>query len=241
MAIKIMDVPGEKLMPEDTNCPNHDFLTISALFFFARNVVEFLEFVTAFDKGMLRLLLLFANPFRPHLRLLLKTALSTKRGKDILDIRFWSATPYKFGDREAKYSITPHRTNSPHPHSVSPTFLRESMAARLALKEVTYDFGIQFRADEHSMPVDDPSVVWSEHRSPFRTVATIRIPKQTFDTPEQNLFGDNLAFTPWRCLPEHQPLGGINTARREIYRNLSAFRHARNHTPATEPSPNDTP
>ncbi|KCZ12231.1 catalase domain protein, partial [Acinetobacter baumannii 42057_5] len=47
---------------------------------------------------------------------------------------------------------------------------------------------------------------WKENEAPFYQVATIHIPKQSFDTPEQNQFCENLSFTPWHALPEHKPL-----------------------------------
>lgn len=41
------------------------------------------------------------------------------------------------------------------------------------------------------MPVEDPRVPWDEKRSPFRKVARIRIPRQTFDSPAQMEFCKN--------------------------------------------------
>ena len=70
----------------------------------------------------------------------------------------------------------------------------------------------------------------------FRNVATLTIGPQEFDTLQQREFGDNLVFNPWRCLPEHQPLGGIGRACTQVYQALSAFRHERNQTTATEPT-----
>ena len=54
------------------------------------------------------------------------------------------------------------------------------------------------------MPVENPTIAWDEAASPFRKVATIRIPAQTFDTPEQMTFCENLSYTPWHALPEHE-------------------------------------
>jgi hypothetical protein len=33
-----------------------------------------------------------------------------------------------------------------------------------------------------------------------------------------------MAFSPWHARPEHRPLGGMNRARKEIYRVMSEFR-----------------
>jgi hypothetical protein len=57
-------------------------------------------------------------------------------------------------------------------------------------------------------------------------VARIVIPEGQHDVgTEENLRkAERMNFTPWRVLPEHQPLGSVNRARFEIYRAMSAFR-----------------
>ena len=97
----------------------------------------------------------------------------------------------------------------------------------------------QFQTDPHKMPIEDPGITWDESVSPFRNVATLTIPPQVFDTAERREFGDNLSFNPWRVLPEHRPLGGINRARRQVYEALSVFRHERNPAPRVEPAVSD--
>jgi hypothetical protein len=87
------------------------------------------------------------------------------------------------------------------------------------------------------MPVEDPTIPWD---APYQKVATIRIPPQTFDTPEQLAFCENLSFTPWHALPEHRPLGGINRARKAVYAAVSAQRHELNGVPEREPTPETT-
>jgi hypothetical protein len=66
-------------------------------------------------------------------------------------------------------------------------------------------------------------------------VATIVIPKQNFDTPEQNTFGENLSFNPWHSLPEHRPLGSLNRMRKMVYERISRVRHEMNSVPRREP------
>ena len=67
------------------------------------------------------------------------------------------------------------------------------------------------------MPVEDPTVEW---KSPFIKVATLKLPSQTIDSPEQLEFCENLSFNPWHSLPEHEPLGGINRPRKQVYQEL---------------------
>ncbi|MNP79407.1 hypothetical protein D3C76_1772420 [compost metagenome] len=76
---------------------------------------------------------------------------------------------------------------------------------------------------------------WDEKAAPFYQVATIHIPKQNFDTPEQNKFCENLSFTPWHALPAHKPLGAVNRMRKVIYENISRIRHDMNSASRQEP------
>lgn len=59
-------------------------------------------------------------------------------------------------------------------------------------------------------------MAWDETEAPFIDVASVRIPRQSFDTVDQQAFCENLSFTPWHTLPEDRPAGGINRMRRSI-------------------------
>jgi hypothetical protein len=85
------------------------------------------------------------------------------------------------------------------------------------------------------MDVEDSRIEWTEVQAPFYKVATIRIPAQTFDTPQQNVFCENLSFTPWHALPEHKPLGVTNRLRKVIYDHISRVRHEMNEADRQEP------
>jgi hypothetical protein len=43
------------------------------------------------------------------------------------------------------------------------------------------------------------------------------------------------AITPWRCTEEHRPLGNIQRARKEVYRQSSLLRHDLNYQVRREP------
>jgi hypothetical protein len=49
-------------------------------------------------------------------------------------------------------------------------------------------------------------------------------------------FCEHLSFNPWRCLPEHRPLGGINRARKAIYDGITRRRHELNGVALREPT-----
>jgi hypothetical protein len=110
------------------------------------------------------------------------------------------------------------------------------MIRQLNNGEARFDFAVQLRTDARAMPIEDPGEEWSEARSPYRKVASIVIPRQTFDSEQQRKFGENLSFSPWHSLPEHRPLGGVNRARKLAYELISKFRHEANRTPRREPT-----
>lgn len=226
MALKLTEVP-------DAPSGEQDFLLLTRPAFIAKDVPEFDSLVEGFNGGLLAKLNFAFNPFRPHLRLIWRAVTSARPCANLLMTRYWSATPYRLGVSAVKYSTFPElSTGLSDVHPSSPDYLRERLADDLRRGEARFTFCVQTQTDPVLMPIEDATARWSEKRSPFRKVATIRIPKQDFDTPEQQDFGDNLSFTPWNCLPEHQPLGGINRGRKEIYAALSKFRHERNAMPS---------
>ena len=109
------------------------------------------------------------------------------------------------------------------------------MRQQMTVEGACFDFMVQFQIDADLMPIEDASVEWDESVSPFRKVAQINILPQTFESPEQMEFCENLAFNPWRSLPEHRPLGGINRVRKDLYQTLAGFRHERNGVVYEEP------
>jgi hypothetical protein len=79
-------------------------------------------------------------------------------------------------------------------------------------------------------------VLWPTRLSPRIPVATLRIPRQRFDSPEQLAFARNLSFNPWHCLPVHRPLGNQSRARRRMYQTLAQFRQKNNRVEHIEPT-----
>ena len=74
------------------------------------------------------------------------------------------------------------------------------------------------------MPIEDATVEWNEHDSPYHCVARIRIPAQVLDDGDQATRCEQTGFNPWHSLAEHRPLGSMNRARREIYRAMAHYR-----------------
>ena len=236
VAIKLMGVDGRKLTPDGDRDLNHDFILISDSRFVTKDVAEFDGLVRGLVGGNLKILWFFIT----HLRVARNLIGSLRRFGNPLRIRYFSVAPYLFGERAAKYALTPRNgTDTPVPSNPSDDYLREAMVQQLGSQPAVFDFAVQFQTDAEKMPIEDPGITWDEALSPVRSVATLTIPPQVFDTAERREFGDNLSFNPWRALPEHRPLGGISRARRQVYEALSIFRHERNQVPRVEPSVTD--
>lgn len=234
MAIKLMGVPGEKLLEQEKDEQTQDFILCSNPAFFTKDVKEFDDLIKALMNGNLAFIWFLLTHWGV-VRILIK---AIKKFANPLQIRYWSTTPYLFGrpDAAVKYTAIPH-VDVPDtiPDNPDPNFLRKAMVRQLAKGGASFDFAVQFQTDADRMLIEDTSQEWSETESPFRKIATIRILQQQFDTPEQDTFGENLSFTPWHSLPEHRPLGGTNRARKLVYEFISLFRHEANLAPRREP------
>ena len=102
------------------------------------------------------------------------------------------------------------------------------MREYLSNDDARFDFMVQFQSDAVRMPIEDSTVEWDQRESPYIKVATIHIPRQTFDSAQQMEFAENLSFAPWHALPEHEPIGQINRLRQAIYEAMSDLRHQMN-------------
>ena len=236
IAIKLMDVPGPKLMSDEAH--TQDFLFINHDVFAVKDAADYVELFRIVERdGMPTKFFLSANPFKWHLKELANANKIRVEISNLLTLRYWTMTPYLMGDRPAKFSMRPQvLSNTGAPPNSTPDYLRQAMAAQLERESVAFDFMVQLQTDAARMPVEDPRIRWEPEQSPWRKVATLRIPKQTFDTPAQLQFAEDLSYSPWHSVPEHQPLGGVNRCRRIIYHAISEFRHQANGRPSFEPS-----
>src|SRR5262249_5807296 len=155
----------------------------------------------------------------------------SKRIANPLTTRYWSTTPYRLGPRVVKYSAIPDEVKAAGSPSPSQDYLREAMIAALDGREAGFTFAVQIHKDDRTTPIEDATVDWPGGQSPFAPVARIVIGAQAFDNEERRTFCEHLSFTPWHALPEHEPLGGINRTRRDVYSRLSAERHKLNQRP----------
>lgn len=234
VAIKLLDVGGEKILNDQHSLTTQDFLLISSETFFSKNIKEFSKLITAFTSaGFIKKLLYFLNPL--HWIVLVRVNASNIYCDNPVNIPYWSTQPYQFGtvDRAVKYHLKPSPTNQiENENTTDYDYLRTNLAQTLNSNDISFDFYVQFQTDADAMPIEDPTVPWT---SEFIKLATLKIPSQIFDSNRQKEFGDNLSFSPWHSLPEHRPLGSFNRIRRRIYEVMSKFRHKENQLPVLEP------
>lgn len=232
MAIKVMGVPGEKILAHEKNEKTQDFILISCPTFPAENIQQFDKLAAAVNGSVLAKLRYFPT----HWGVIAFLLRFMRKFANPLQIRYFSTTPYLFGTNAVKYCATPLFTKSDEiPKAPSDDYLRLAIANQLQSREAVFDFSVQLQTDAETMPIEDPRVEWPESVSPFRKVATVRVLRQDCDNDQHAAYGENLSFTPWHALPEHRPLGGINRARKVIYEAISTRRHAHNRAPRKEP------
>lgn len=234
IAIKLLGVPGEKLLNDEFLEPTQDFLLMSSETFFSKNTKQFRKTLKSItSKNPLAKPLYFLNPL--HLGTLLRVIKSRISFSNPLEIPYWSTQPYQFGhpDKAVKYFLKPSEANKTViANTKDYDFLRVNLAQTLNNNEALFDFYIQFQTNADTMPIEAPTVPWT---SQFIKVATLKIYPQSFDDQDQMEFGENLSFNPWHCLPVHRPLGSFNRTRKKAYEALSKLRHHRNKLPMAEP------
>jgi hypothetical protein len=237
ISIKLMGVPGAKLMAEERF--TQDMFGVSPPTFVTPDVranaqlqVESLKNASIYY---------FVNLTRPHLLDGIMQALWIKTQSSPFEAPYFSCVPYLLGDGQAmQYSVWPKtekRTPVPRlPMRPPDDYLRAAMVAALEAGDVELDLRIQRQTDPHLMPIENASVLWPERLSPRVSVATLRIPRQKFDAPAQMEFAKRLSYNPWHSIAEHRPLGNQSRARRRMYLALSTLRHQMNAVPHYEPN-----
>jgi hypothetical protein len=247
MAIKLIGVPGTKILSAQNDALTHDFILVDGPVFFVRDTDWYLRLVDE----LIRL---------PEGRHPEKWVADLKRAHkdDIavvdeyhnrvpdspLGLQFWSQVPYAFGEGDdtiCRYSAVPHRENTVAPVPVEnreEDHLRRAMVNHLVLagRPATFEFCVQVHKNATPEIIDNPTVEWDAREHPIQRVGVLTIPAQDFDRPEQDRLGEHLSYTPWHALPAHRPVGQINEVRRAVYAASSRLRHLANFSANREPT-----
>jgi hypothetical protein len=237
ISIKLMGVPGPKLMDEEKH--TIDMFGVSTPTFVTPDVKANAQLQKESLKNAQ--IFYFLNLHQPHVLDLIMQSLFIKTQSSPLEAPYFSCVPYLLGEgRAMQYSVWPKtnkRTPIPNlPFRPPDDYLRNAMVASLADGDVELDFRLQLQTDPHLMPIENNGVLWPERLSPRVSVATLRLPKQKFDSASQMEFAKKLSYNPWHTIAEHRPLGNQSRARQRMYYELSKLRHTMNAVPHFEPT-----
>ena len=237
MSIKLMGVPGPKLMEDEKF--TQDMFAVSTPTFVTPDVMANAQLQVESVKNAS--IFYFLNLHRHHVLDLIMQSLWIKTQSSPFEAPYFSCVPYLLGEGQAmQYSVWPkstRRTPIPHlPFRPPDDYLRDAMIASLSQEDVEFDIRLQLQTDSHLMPLENNAVYWPEKLSPRVSAATLRIPKQTFASPAQLGFARQLTYNPWHCIAEHRPLGNQSRARRRMYQTLADLRQTMNATPHYEPT-----
>lgn len=251
MAIKVRGVRGDMLQADEQRGRAQDFVMINHPVFFARNVKDFLRLeevlVQADDNPLATLQGALTggdwNPLHWHWREMLAVAQIAGQFPVHPAIEtYFSMAPIRFGKYVAKYRVKPAGDHDETYKDLAPRIGSQADAMRLALEEtlrtqeLLFEFQVQLRTSERTMPIEDATIEWPESESPYRTVAHLLLPRQEIELLRQQDIYQNLSFNVWHALAAHRPLGGINRVRRRAYAVSSAWRRQRGPLPRDESS-----
>src|SRR5437660_4556386 len=237
ISIKLMGVPGPKLMDDERF--TQDMFGVSTPTFVTPDVKANAQLQIESVKNAP--VFYFFNFRRSHVLDFIMQSLWIKTQSSPFEAPYFSCVPYLLGEGQAmQYSVWPKsrkRTPIPRlPLRPPDDYLRDAMVASLAAEDVEFGIRLQLQTDPHLMPIENNAVLWPETLSPRISAATLRIPRQTFNSPAQMEFAKRLSYNPWHCIAEHRPLGNQSRARRRMYAELSKLRHTMNDLPHYEPT-----
>jgi len=255
MAIKIIGVEGEKLLPELSDAVTQDFLLVNYPVIPTGTINEYLKLQENLEKQ--------ADSGELFQQIAQKAAVGVQNvlaavgladdtnelsapGPHLLGDTYFSMAALRFGDYVAKINVKPLSENVRELSGKKidediidadeNAFLTKITADFFQSNIAEYEMSAQLCTDLNIMPVEDGSVQWPEDKSPYQPVAKLTfLPQQTF-SPERRVYADDtLSFNPFHCLPAHRPLGNIMRVRKLAYETSSKYRHHMNALARVEP------
>ncbi|SDM89649.1 hypothetical protein SAMN05216360_104180 [Methylobacterium phyllostachyos] len=243
MSIKVFGVSGEKLPGHDVD--TQDFVLATGTTFPSGTAAGFLRDGTVIGKstglpeGIKSTVSATARNLNRALHAFGKeSAMADFFGHPFshpLADSYFSQAPVRYGDHVAKLGAVPDGEAQRalaewrlDPHQDEDGF-RHATVAFFRDNEVVFELRAQLWADAEKQPIEDASVDWPVSISPYRTVATVRLPRQdAYSTMRVRYFDEVMTFRPAHSLAAHRPLGSVMRARLQVYRTLSEFRHREN-------------
>lgn len=251
MAIKVIGVPGERLLADDPG-HNQDFLLVNIPVLNFGTIEKYRQLIGLLEKNaenpafLQRALAGAARGVAAAVEGVGLDPGATLRGlardnHHLLGETYHSMASIRFGDYIAKLSAEPLSPNvraltGKSVDHVNYSTMRDLVVDHFANEGAEYQLRAQLCTDLEKMPVEDAAVLWPEDLSPHQPIATLRIPAQDAWTPARRVYGDDvLSFNPWHGIREHQPLGSIMRVRIAAYERSTRYRHEMNAQPRIEP------
>jgi len=252
MALKVLDVQGQRL--PDAEGSTQDFVMVNGPVFQAPNAEKFLSSLKLLAKTtdkmegtkvVMSSVLQTVNKGLEAVGVSSPAIQSLGGAPDVdpLGETYFSVTPFRYGDYVAKFRLKPvspdltKRTGTEIDVSVREDAIRETVQAEMQETHGVWEFQVQLCRDLEKQPIEDPTVEWKEDDAPFVTVATITAhPQDSWSDEKVQKVDEEMRFSIWTGLTDHQPLGNINRARKDTYRHSAEFRAKFNGCPFHEPA-----
>ncbi|MCC6625223.1 MAG: hypothetical protein IT385_28505 [Deltaproteobacteria bacterium] len=221
IGLKLVGVPGPKLIPGLEGALTQDFLFIPVPALPVRGPDEFMAVLRSSRGSKLMLLprLIGALGFRRAFAIA-RASLAMPKVRSMATARFYTAAPLCIGATAVKLALVPIAP-ADLPPSTGKDGLRADLVARLAAGPLRYSLLAQAWVDADSTPIEDVSVLWPEARSPWVPLGELTLPRQRIEGQrgaEIERLVESLSFDPWHALPAHRPLGAVMRARAPAYR-----------------------
>lgn len=224
LAMKVLGVPGTKLIPGLEAATTQDFLTIRDSYAPFLSPDEFVWVAVAAQNPLTFLprALFHLGPSRAlHLIKELKSKLSLPYPSAAVST-FHSALAIRFGEHAVRFSFAAEDPGVPNaPSGTTPTYVHDDLRDRLRRGPIHYQFCVQFYVGEDQTPIENTAVEWKASDSPFVPIARLTVPQQDIDSEAGQRLADyveQLSFDPWHAPVEFRPLGALMRARNAAYR-----------------------
>ena len=250
MAIKVFDVPGQKL-PQHAGETTQDFVLDTGKAFISATARTFLGAISGTEA---------ATPLPEAAKAAVSTASRATNaalnavGLNSAKLDFYGHPPrhplaeayysqcaFRYGDYIAKLAVIPdmpelRRLAEEELHLEDENGLRNAVAEYLRDRPAEFVVAVQLCTDLDRMPVEDASTEWPEDESPYRPVARLVLPPQpAHDAERESSIDEAMSFCPSHSLTAHRPLGSIMRARIHAYEVLGRKRREINGRPIVEP------
>jgi hypothetical protein len=217
-ALKLVGVPGKKLIEGLEAELTQDFLFIDTPSIPFKDPDEFVAFVRAAKDGPGPLVPRLVGSFGFSRAFgILWGAVTAPKLTSYATHDFHTGAPIAFGAGAAKLGLFPETSGDPGVKRQGLNALGEDLAARLRAGSLRWSLRAQRYVNETTTPIEDTSRAWS---GPWVALGTLVLPKQDLASlagQEVTELVSRLSFDPWHALEAHRPLGAIMRARRVAY------------------------